>query len=229
MIAFGVAIASQEKFDRWARPGIERVAEPDSLLITRHGYDSIQAPYNEILDEAARFAELEAVVLLHEDTEIVDPDFCAKLRQAFAEPSVGAIGPIGGRGVDSIAWWRASPRYGRVDAPNVALEALCRCDYDVGWHDVEALDGLMIAVSPWVARRVRFDMRFAPLFHGYDVDFSFQVRAAGKRCVVAPVDAIHYGTWKVEQNERWSEALRLWEHKWGARRAAYPRRHLAWT
>lgn len=229
MIAFGVAIASQEKFDTMALPGLERVIEADSRLITRTGYDSIQAPYNEILDEAVQHADLEAVVLLHEDTEIIDPDFCATVRQAFADPSVGAIGPIGGRGVDSLAWWQAGPHYGRVDAPNVAVGGLCHGDVDIGWHDVEALDGLMIVVSPWVARRVRFDMRFAPTFHGYDMDYSFQVRGAGKRCVVAPLEVRHHGTWKIAQGERWKASSVLWEQKWGVRRALYPRHHFAWA
>ena len=84
MIAFGVAVASEEKLERWALPGIERVVEPDSRLIVRRGFDSIQEPYNEIMDEAGRYADLEALVLLHEDVEITDPRFCAQLRRGFA-------------------------------------------------------------------------------------------------------------------------------------------------
>jgi GT2 family glycosyltransferase len=222
MIAFGVAVASQEKFERWAQPSVQRMAEPDSLLIVRSGFDSIQQPYNEILDEAASHRDLEALVLLHEDVELVDPRLCAKLRRGFAHKDVGALGAIGSRGVDGIAWWDGTTRYGRVHAPNVAIDGVCAGDVEIGWHDVEALDGLLIAVSPWIARRLRFDMRFAPTFHGYDVDFSFQVRAAGQRCVVAPIDVVHYGTWKLGERERWSTAAKLWERKWGARRARHP-------
>lgn len=228
MIAFGVAIASREKFDRWARPGIARVAEPDSLVLTRSGFDSIQEPYNELLDEAAERSDLEALVLLHEDAEIVDPDFCAKVRRALARPEVGMVGPIGGRGVDSIAWWEGAT-FGRIDAPNVMVGRLCRGDFDIGSFEVEALDGLMLIVSPSIVRSVRFDERFKHVFHGYDVDFSFQVRACGKTCVVAPLDVIHYGDWKSEQNERWADAAELWERKWAARRDSGRRSWPAWA
>jgi hypothetical protein len=218
-IVFATAVASPEKYERMALPGIEHAAEPDSVVLTRVGYDSIQVPYNLLLEEAATVPGLEAVVLLHEDTEIRDPRFCEKVRRSMTLPGVGAIGPIGAREVRSIAWWANGPRFGRVDAPNVTVDRLSRGEFDVGWHEVEALDGLMLIAAPWVARNVRFDERFAPTFHGYDVDFSFEVRARGRRCYVAPLDVTHYGTWKIEQHERWIESAMLWERKWGAWRA----------
>ena len=95
MIVFGTAIADDDRFERWAMRGIARVLESDSIVITRRGYDSIQGPYNSILDEAARLAGLEAVVLVHEDTEIDDPRLMAKVRNAFVDSSVAVIGPIG--------------------------------------------------------------------------------------------------------------------------------------
>jgi glycosyl transferase family 2 len=228
-IAFGVAIASEEKFKRWARPSIERIAEPDSLVLTRRGHDSIQVPYNEILDEAARVPGLEALVLLHEDVEIRDPQFCEKLRWSLSLPGAALVGPIGGCNVHSIAWWQNGPRFGRVDAPNVDVLRLCRGEFDIGWHEVEALDGLLLAASPWTVRHVRFDERFAPTFHGYDVDFSFQVRALGHRCLVAPLDVTHYGTWKIEQHDRWVQSAVLWERKWAVRRTATATAGMVWA
>lgn len=228
MIAFGVAIAAQEKFERWARPGLELAAEPDSLLLTRTGYRSIQEPYNSILDEVAVRPDLEALVLLHEDTEITDPSFCSRVRRTFSRPEVGVVGPIGGRHVDSLAWWHGGT-YGRIEAPNVMVGGLSRGAFDVGSYEVDALDGLMLILSPWAVRNLRFDERFTHLFHGYDIDICFAARAAGRTCVVAPLEVTHYGTWKNEQNERWREAAALWERKWGARRAASGARWPAWA
>jgi Glycosyltransferase like family len=218
-IVFGSAVASVEKYERMALPGIERAAEPDSIVLTERGHESIQVPYNLMLDEAASIPGLEALVLLHEDAEIRDPRFCEKVRRSLSLPNVGALGPIGARGVRSIAWWAHGPCYGRIDAPNVAVDRVCRGEFDVGWHEVEAIDGLMMIASAWTVRNVRFDERFAPSFHGYDVDFSFQIRALGHRCFVAPLDVTHYGTWKIEQRERWIQSSMLWERKWGAWRA----------
>lgn len=216
MIAFAVPIGSEETFRTQALRGIERVAEPDTVVLTRRGFDSIQQPANEMLDEASSIEGLEALVLLHDDVEIRDPAFCDKVRRLVAEPGVGVVGPIGARDVRSIAWWEGTA-FGRVHAPNVAVDGLCRGPVDIGSHEVEAVDGLLMAIAPWAVRRVRFDMRFMRWFHGYDVDYCFQVRAIGGRCVVAPLDAIHYGTWKIDRSEAWKQAAIAWEHKWGAR------------
>ena len=50
---------------------------------------SIFRSYNLILDAAAAREDLEALVLVHQDAELADPDFCAKLRRALADPDVG--------------------------------------------------------------------------------------------------------------------------------------------
>ncbi len=47
-------------------------------------------------------------MLVHQDAEIVDPDFCAKVRAALADPDVGLVGCVGALGVRSIAWWEGS-------------------------------------------------------------------------------------------------------------------------
>lgn len=215
MIVFGVAVSDEQQFQRWAMRGIERVAEGDSRVIVQRGFDSVQVPYNLILDEAARVPNLEAVVLLHQDTEIDDVLLLRKLRHAFADPRIGVVGPIGGTDVRGIAWWEGTS-YGRVAAPNVGFDRILHGDVAFGWHLVETVDGLMLALSPWAAREVRFDESFAQNFHGYDVDYCFQVRERGRQCLVGPLHTIHYGTWKPEQNSKWIAAELVWQRKWGA-------------
>ncbi len=228
MIVFGTAVADEDRFDRWALPGIARVLESDSIVMTRRGYGSIQGPYNSILDEAARLADLEAVVLVHEDTEIDDPELIAKIRNAFVDLSVAVIGPIGARAVRSMAWWEGET-FGRVVAPNAASEKVITTSVPHGWHRVESVDGLMLVLSPWAVREVRFDERFAPSFHGYDVDYCFQVRARGRDCLVAPLKAIHYGTWKPEASAAWVAASLVWQRKWGTGGVLPRPAHLAWA
>ena len=79
MIAFGCATTDEGEFRAYAAPAIERVAEADSLLMRRHGYESIHEPYNEMLDQAAQRDDLEAVVLLHQDLSIDDERFLEKV------------------------------------------------------------------------------------------------------------------------------------------------------
>ena len=55
-----------------------------------------------------RSPDLEALVLVHQDTEIVDADFCDRVRAALADDTVGVVGCVGAVGVRSIAWWEGS-------------------------------------------------------------------------------------------------------------------------
>ncbi len=59
-------------------PGIRRAAEPDSEILDLRSAGTIFESYNALLDEAAALDDLEALVLVHQDAEIVDPDFCAQ-------------------------------------------------------------------------------------------------------------------------------------------------------
>ena len=51
-----------------------------------------------MLDRAARSEELEALVLLHQEVEIADPGFCAKVPARFEDPDVAVVGVAGGDG-----------------------------------------------------------------------------------------------------------------------------------
>jgi GT2 family glycosyltransferase len=185
------------------------------------------AAYNSILDEAAELPDLEGVVLLHEDTEIDDPSFLTEVRHGFVDPTVAVIGPIGASEVRTMAWWEGNT-FGRVEAPNIGSAPAMLGAVPSGWHDVDAVDGLLLVVSPWAARHARFDERFAPYFHGYDVDYCFQVRSHGRRCLVAPLTVIHYAIWRPERSRAWIEASIAWQRKWGIDETPRPA-GLAWA
>ena len=214
MIAFGIAVASDATYRARALPGIRRVAEPDSLILAQPGHDSLQAAYNRILDEAGGHRDLEVLVLLHEDVEIVDRQFASKLRRRIAETNVAVIGVVGARGVRSLAWWEADC-FGRVRAP--ALLGSGRIEFPGETpQDVDVVDGLFMALSPWAVRKLRFDQAFAQDFHGYDVDFCFQVRALGRRVVVADLDVVHHAAWAPRYGEQWIRSAVALKRKWGA-------------
>jgi len=214
MISFGVAVASEATFRAKALPGIDRVAEPDSLILAQRSHDSLQTAYNRILDEAGDHPELEALVLLHEDVEIIDPLFMSKLRRRIAETNVAVLGVIGARGVRSLAWWEADC-FGRVGAP--ALLSTGRIAFPGGTpQDVDVVDGLLMALSPWAVRKLRFDQAFAQDFHGYDVDFCFQVRALGRRVVVDDLAVLHHAAWATRYGEQWVRSAVALKRKWGA-------------
>jgi hypothetical protein len=226
MIAFGCPITAPEAYERFARPGIARAAEPGSAVLAYRAQSSIFRSYNLILDKAAEHDDLEALVLVHQDTEIVDPGFCAKVREQLRDPDVGVIGVIGAIGVRSIAWWEGSVtwasfihRYGELGGGDLPGFAWQRDDAPpfARTGEVDTVDGFLLVLSPWVVRNLRFDESLGQL-HGYDVDFCLQVREAGRKVVTADLRAIHNHSLElVSDPEGWVEAHVRIARKWDGR------------
>jgi hypothetical protein len=108
MIVFASSITEPDTYRRCAQRGIQMAAEPDSQVIANSAAGSLFRSYNLILDTVARRDDVEGLVLLHQDAEIADLDFCAKLRKALSDPDVAVVGCVGAIGVRSIAWWEGS-------------------------------------------------------------------------------------------------------------------------
>src|SRR5688572_20200242 len=105
MIAYGTCVGSWEKLRRNVIPRVG-----GSPLMALSGQTQLTTAYNAILD-AYRGRGFDAVVLLHDDLEIVDPDAEAKFLKALADPEVAIVGVCGGKGDQSLAWWN-SPTVG---------------------------------------------------------------------------------------------------------------------
>ncbi len=208
MIAYGTAIADRRGYETIARPGIERVAEPDSVMLVREGCDSIQAPYNAMLDEAAAHEDLEALVLVHEDLELTDDTLPTRLRRLLDDPRVGLVGLLGSTDVRGLAWWEHGLD-GFVWQPG----GPGRSPFEE--REVDAVDGMLLALAPWVVRTLRFDEAFAADFHGYDVDFCLQVRAAGGRVLAADVPYVHHRPGApVSRRRAWVRTATRLSYKW---------------
>ena len=180
MIAFGCSITDQYVYGYAAKPGFERAREPDSPVIANSAAGSIFRSYNLIMDSVRDRDDLEALVLVHQDAEIVDDQFCAKVRDALSDPDVGVAGCVGALDVRSIAWWEGSVtwasfihRYRELGGGDIA---------SVSWDsdnlppyartgEVDSLDGFVLVISPWVVRNIRFDEGLGQQMHGYDFDF----------------------------------------------------------
>lgn len=215
MIAFGVPILDEELYRRWAGPSIAALVEPDSIVIRKRGYDSIQEPYNEILAEAAEREDLEAVVLLHEDTWIDEPKLPQLIRWHFRDPTVGVIGAIGARGVSSMAWWHDTELLGAV---TTARHSSVPTVYSTGPQIADVVDGYLLIVSPRVARTVRFDQQGNEDFHGYDIDFCSRVRARGFSVIVDDFATEHFSTAGDPASAGFGRAYARWEQTWNPAR-----------
>ena len=226
MIVFASSITEPETYKRCAEPGIRLAAEPDSDVMPRAAAGSLFRSYNLLLDTVAQRDDLEALVLVHQDAEITDPDFCVKLRRALSEPDVGVVGCVGAVGVRSIAWWEGSVtwasfvhRYrelGGGDLPAFAWNGDERPAY-AHTGEVDTIDGFVMGLSPWTVRNVRFDESLGQL-HGYDFDFCLQVRAAGRKVVTEDFKVIHHHSLELIGNpDTWIEAHMRVAEKWDGR------------
>jgi len=185
MIAFAACVGTPAKLAAFAAPGLQRVMEPDSAFAELTTGRSIHEAYNEALDHFAAVDGLEALVLLHEDTELLDADFCARVRAVLSDPSVAIAGAIGASGVTSLRWWEGGIAGRAAETRGVVAGAPAPCD-------VDSVDGLLMVLSPWAVASLRCDTERFTGFHAYDADLCFAARAAGRRVVVADINVFHH-------------------------------------
>jgi hypothetical protein len=226
MIAFASSITDAGMYARAAEPGIRRAAEPDSEVLASAAAGSIFRSYNLILDTFADRDDIEALVLLHQDAEIVSSDFCANLRAALADSDVGVVGCVGAVGVRSIAWWEGSAtwasfthRYEEFGGGELPGFSWTNGDLPsfATTGEVETVDGFVLALSPWVVRNIRFDESLGQL-HGYDFDFCLQVRASGRKVATADFKVVHHHSLELVSNpETWLAAHMRVAEKWEGR------------
>jgi hypothetical protein len=196
VIAFGSSIQGAEAYRRYAEPGVVLASEPESVVYAFASVEPLARTYNLILDAAAERDDLEALVLVHSHTEITDPGFCLKVREALREPDVAVVGCAGAVGVRGIAWWEGKVVAGELvhgyeEFGGGQFPAYSWTQRESPPADVEAVDGQLLVLSPWAVRNLRFDEALI-LNYGFDVDFCLQARAAGRRVMVADLRAVFH-------------------------------------
>jgi hypothetical protein len=223
LIVFGTAVTDAKTYDRYAAPGIRRAAEEDSTVLAHKSAGSLFRNYNLLLDQAAAHDDLEALVLLHQDVEIADEDFVVTVRDALTDPDVAIVGCVGAVGVRGLAWWNGAltwagvthsyPEYGGGEFPAISW----RPEAIPSWAstgEVDSIDGLVMVLSPWAVRELRFDESLGEL-HGYDFDICMQARAAGKKVATAPFRVIHHRSLElISDPEVWIQAYMRLGEKW---------------
>ncbi|MFN8112845.1 MAG: glycosyltransferase [Solirubrobacterales bacterium] len=225
MFAFGCAITSEEIYDRCAAPGFELAKEPDTPIIARLAVGSIFRSYNMLLDVAKeQYPDLEALVIVHQDSEIVDPDFIPKVREALRDPDVALVGCAGAIDVRSIAWWEGAVTwasfthvfddFGGGEIPGISW-APEKIPVYAETGEVQTIDGFVIAFSPWAIENLRFDESIGGVLHGYDFDICMQAHLAGKKVVTAPMRvAHHHSLILINEAETWIAAHMKLAEKW---------------
>jgi hypothetical protein len=227
MFAFACAVTDDELYARCALPGFELAAEPDTEIVAHPADGSIFRSYNMLLNRALeRFGPdgLEALILVHQDAEIIDPDFLAKVREALREPDVAIVGCAGALDVRSIAWWEGSVTWASFthkfdDFGGGEIPALSwvpeRIPPYAETGPVDSLDGFVMAFSPWAIENLRFDESIGTALHGYDFDICMQAKEAGKKVVTAPMRVVHHHSLNlISSADEWIAAHMTLTEKW---------------
>jgi hypothetical protein len=211
MIAFSTAVIDPEAYRRYARPGIDRAAEPGATIQVYEAVGSLARSGNLLLDAAATLDGLEALVIVDQAVEITDAALCATVRQALADPDVAVAGCAGATGISGIAWWDGAVSCGPVtlrynEHGGGELPAFAFAQPEPAPREVDAVAGFLLVLSPWAVRNVRFDERLH-LGAGHDIDYCRQVRAAGRKVVTAPIAVtLHRSLELVSEQSMWVEA-----------------------
>lgn len=136
------------------------------------------------LNQGAALAAGDVLCFLHNDTEMRDVRWLARLCTVLAEPGVGLAGLYGARRL------RGDGRYvGRTIVHALDGTAGLRADA----VEVAAVDGVCLALRREVLTKVGgFDEGYG-FFHGYDRELSFAVREQGLRCMIVNAPFVHHG------------------------------------
>jgi hypothetical protein len=226
MFIFGCAITKEEIYDECARPGILRTSGPDDELIALGTAGSLFRNYNLILDEVKDRDDFEGLILLHQDAEIVDPDFLSKVRRGLEDPEVAILGCAGAIGVHNIAWWEGSvvwasythrfKELGGGEIPAMTWREEEMPSYS-RTGNVDSIDGFVMVLTPWATRNLRFDESLGDL-HGYDFDLCMQAKEQDKKVAVESMRVVHHHNLElITGTEAWIGAHMRVAEKWHGR------------
>ena len=238
MIALAVAVSDVARYEEFAAAGVTRSLEPGAEAFVQAAPAPNFRIQNLLLDRARAVSGLEALVIVDERVEILDPALGVKVRRALADPDVAIAGCIGARGVHSIAWWEGEVSAGPVfyrhpNSPGEDLPPLTGDGWGAGPYigppgEVDAVDGMLMVLSPWAVQNLQFDEALGPKYGG-DVDLCFQAREAERKVITADLAAAHYHPLGVvDEPETWMEAHLRFAEKWDGRMGPAPTTDRDW-
>ena len=136
------------------------------------------------LNRAWREAKTELLCFLHNDTEMLDPEWLTKLVGAFDDATVGMTGLYGAKRLR---------RNGRFVGRTIVHSLAGGPTVQAAGEDVAAIDAVCMCLRRRFVEEIGgFDDAYT-FFHGLDKDLSLAVRERGLRCRVVRATFRHHG------------------------------------
>lgn len=185
-ICFIACVNDGEQFENFCLAGLRHLAVPEGMsteVLTVDDAPSMTAGY----EQARLSSDAKYKVYLHQDVEIVNPDFIKDLLAIFSrEPSVGLVGMVGVSRLSSNGVWWSRPSSEARGGVRCIRDEKTATDLDFRertgtkekpYEIVEAVDGLLLATQydvPW-----RDDLIGS--YHYYDISQCLEYRRRGYR------------------------------------------------
>jgi GT2 family glycosyltransferase len=184
LISFVICSIDDDKFNRVGRQIEQAMAGTPYEIVGIHDAKSLCEGYN----RGAARARGELLVFCHDDIEILDTHFRARLTHALAQFDV--VGVAGTVQLGCRAWsWAGHPHlHGWVGQPVEDSDPFALCVFGLGpalAGGMQAIDGVLIAMRRNIYNQIGFDDQRFDGFHFYDLDFSYRAYRAGLRVGVA--------------------------------------------
>ena len=195
-------------------------------IIGIHDARSLAEGYNRGIAQAKG----ETLILSHDDIEILTLDFAARVEQHLN--NFALIGIAGTTRLTEGRWAAAGDPYvySLISSPlpdGSGFGTMLLGGGPLVVSEIQALDGVFMAMRREVATATGFDATVFDHFHHYDLDFSFRAFRAGRRLAVCrDLVLIHESTGRYDAI--WDEYKRRFEAKhrehlpaqWNAREGA---------
>lgn len=158
----------------------------------------------------------ELLIFCHDDIEFLQSDFAARIVEHLKHfDLVGVAGTT--RLVDGYWGTVGQPEiFGQVVQPDKDGDGITLYVFDIDnvpAANVQALDGLFLAVRRPVAEALRFDDTLFTGFHLYDTDFCYRAHLAGYRVGVCR-DLLIFHNSHGDKNEDWQRYMDVFAQKY---------------
>ena len=205
MIAVVCCINNESQYSEVLVPSLMRQSYTSLMMIELRDQGDIHTAYNSALS-MIRHSDAEAAIFVHQDVELRSTHVVRHALEIVSQEGIAVAGPIGARGVQSLRWWEAEMR-GKVTDTNFTLHT------DDPFGEVEALDGMFLAMSRFGIDHLNFDPQYGG-FHGYDVDICFAARQLGQRVMSADLPMHHHTKGGYGDQSSYERAQQYFAYKW---------------
>lgn len=193
MIVFGTCVGYPDKWRKYAIPGIQRSMDEAYSYIAVPSKGHVAGAYEDILRTVRGLSDVEALVLLHDDYELRDPNFAKKVRALLGDWRIAVAGVVGScqSGNPSLYWWEGEIR-------GYATDGRGGCTVlDAGFPSgdpscVDSVDGQLLILSHWAVHNLSFQPDAYPGLHGYPEEICAAAWSRGKRVVVTEIEGFHH-------------------------------------